>query len=191
MTYASTSRRLSATLRLAAAFPGVDLFVRARSPAEAAELRQAGATDVVNEATEAAVRFGALLGLEEATVAARLRASLAADMEDGSEDMGDITVDLAQPARATRNSVAAAVAAVEGGAAAAVSAAAMAVAEAFGDENAAADVVIADESGPRGASELSEALSEERLAELAEEMGASPDALRAMMRGRGRGTSGE
>ena len=62
VTYQSPSRRLDATSRLRAAFPDSQLYVRARSQAEADELLQVGATAVIDETTEIAVGLGMLLG---------------------------------------------------------------------------------------------------------------------------------
>jgi voltage-gated potassium channel Kch len=65
ITFASPSRCLESTSRLRDAFPDTKIYVRSARKQEANELTKAGATAVVVETTESAVRFARLLGAEE------------------------------------------------------------------------------------------------------------------------------
>jgi Ca2+-binding EF-hand superfamily protein/voltage-gated potassium channel Kch len=62
VTYANDKRCLEATRRQREAFPDAPIYVRANTALEAEPLVEAGATEVVVEAVEAAVRFAQLLG---------------------------------------------------------------------------------------------------------------------------------
>lgn len=73
VTYQSAARCLEATSRLREAYPAVPIYCRSRSDEEAAELLRGGATAVVSEAAETALRFGTLLGCGGAEAQARLR----------------------------------------------------------------------------------------------------------------------
>lgn len=75
ITFASAARCLETTTRLREAFPETAIYARTVRQQEADELMAAGATAVVVETTESAVRFAKLLGLEDASkdVAALMR----------------------------------------------------------------------------------------------------------------------
>ena len=78
ITYRLLRRRVDATIRLREAFPKTPIYTRGSTAAEADELRRAGATEVVTESVEVAIRLGALLGGGEASdAAARLRSGAA------------------------------------------------------------------------------------------------------------------
>ena len=78
ITYRLLRRRVDATIRLREAFPKTPIYTRGSTAAEADELRRAGATEVVTESVEVAIRLGALLGGGEASDAAdRLRSGAA------------------------------------------------------------------------------------------------------------------
>ena len=64
ITYASPGRCLEATRRLHDAYPAVPIYVRSRVASEAEALLQAGASEVIVEAVEAAVRISALLQVD-------------------------------------------------------------------------------------------------------------------------------
>ena len=74
VTYANPARCLEATRRLRDSFPAAPIYACARSVQEGEALSQAGATEVVIEPVEAAVRFSNLLGVESEQTDAKLRA---------------------------------------------------------------------------------------------------------------------
>ena len=65
ITYASPTRCLESTSRLRKAFPDAPIYVRTSRQQEADDLMEAGATAVVVETSESAVRFAKLLGLQD------------------------------------------------------------------------------------------------------------------------------
>jgi len=73
ITYANNKRCLEATRRLREAFPDTPIFVRSRTKIESEDLLEAGATEIVVEAVEAAVRFAELLDVCDATARKLLR----------------------------------------------------------------------------------------------------------------------
>lgn len=84
ITYASDAREIGATVRLRDALPdGTPIYARARNSRVGQELLDAGATEIINETTEAGLRFGSLLGaFDTPTEKKRLRKlSLAATNE--------------------------------------------------------------------------------------------------------------
>ena len=83
ITYANDKRCLEATRRLREAFPSTPIYVRSRVAQEGEALLEAGATEVVVEAVEAAVRFSELLGVETDATDSLLRA-LPAERSAGS-----------------------------------------------------------------------------------------------------------
>jgi len=76
VTYANDKRCLETTRRLRDSYPAAPILVRARTALEAESLLQAGATEVVVEALESAVRFASLLGAEVAATDSLLRVPL-------------------------------------------------------------------------------------------------------------------
>ena len=65
ITYASENRCIECVSRLRKAFADAPIYVRSARQKEAEELKQAGATGVVVETSESAVRFAKLLGLQD------------------------------------------------------------------------------------------------------------------------------
>jgi Kef-type K+ transport system membrane component KefB/Ca2+-binding EF-hand superfamily protein len=63
VTYASDDRRLDATMRLRASLPeGTPIYVYEGNSRIGQELKEAGATEIINETTETSLRFASLLG---------------------------------------------------------------------------------------------------------------------------------
>ena len=79
VTYANDKRVLEATRRLRDAYPSASIFARGRTALDAESLLQAGATEVVVESVEAAVRFATLLGTPAEAADSLLRAPLTAE----------------------------------------------------------------------------------------------------------------
>ena len=79
VTYANDKRVLEATRRLRDAYPSAPIFARGRTALDAEALLQAGATEVVVESVEAAVRFATLLGTPAEAADSLLRAPLTAE----------------------------------------------------------------------------------------------------------------
>lgn len=76
ITYANPARCLSSTSRLRKAFPSTPIFVRTERQQEADELKEAGATAVVVETSESAVRFAELLGVQDGAKGSRIEQRL-------------------------------------------------------------------------------------------------------------------
>lgn len=79
VTYANDKRVLEATRRLRDAYPSAPIFARGRTALDAESLLQAGATEVVVESVEAAVRFATLLGAPAEAADSLLRTPLTAE----------------------------------------------------------------------------------------------------------------
>ena len=79
VTYANDKRVLEATRRLRDAYPDAPIYARGRTALDAESLLQAGATEVVVESVEAAVRFATLLGAPAEAADKLLRAPLTAE----------------------------------------------------------------------------------------------------------------
>ena len=110
VTYANPARCLEATRRLRDSFPAAPIYACARSVQEGEALAQAGATEVVIEPVEAAVRFSNLLGVESEQTDAKLRALPSLDEflllpEDALPFSQDELEVLAQEARTSTSQV--------------------------------------------------------------------------------------
>ena len=89
VTYRAEARCLEATRRLRDALPpGTPLYVREPRAGVAPALRAAGATDVLSETAELALRFASVLGDLAADDAPAVRARLAADGGGGALEAG-------------------------------------------------------------------------------------------------------
>ena len=103
ITYANDKRCLEATRRLREAFPEVSIIVRARTEPEAEPLLQAGATEVVVEAVESAVRVASLLGAAGRPKAPSpwpIATTAAAAAIEGGGELRGVVVSSAAPAAA-------------------------------------------------------------------------------------------
>ena len=86
ITYASQLRCLECTSRLRKAFPATRIYVRTERQQEVEALTAAGATAVVVETTESAVRFADLLGLSDASTSSTVRRRPSLPTSAGSDE---------------------------------------------------------------------------------------------------------